>query len=493
VLAGLLSPVLRRWSGTGLQTRVTLLAGAAVAVALTAGAVLLVTVLRAGLTDAGDERVRSRVEEVVRLVEEGRLPSLLPSADPTILVQVLEPGGAVLAASTGASRAVPLLGADEVERAVSGDEAVLVEGDRVGYGDRLRVLVRATDRGPVVLAATPVSSVDDPLRVVRGALLVGLPLLLLASAGGVWLTVGRTLRPVEQLRAGAEAVTAADPARRLPVPAAEDEVRRLAETLNGMLDRLEAGSARQRAFVADAAHELRSPLAALRTVLEVALVHPDPDGPEPTLRTALEEVLRMARLVDDLLLLARLDAGAPRRVQEVDLADVVRELVPDGRRPRPVAGRVVADPDALVRVVRNLVDNARRHATRTVAVTLRQPRRAGRAAGRRRRSRHPAAGPRAGLRPLPPPRQPAHARRRRHRARAGDRPRAGGDRRAARSPPRRPRPAGPGCACACRRGARWPTGRRACAAAPGADPGRPARRWRRRPRCSASRCTARRR
>jgi signal transduction histidine kinase len=353
-----LSGVRRRWSRTGLQTRVTLLAGAAVAVALAAGAVLLVSVLRTGLTDAGDERARARVDEVERLVEEGRLPSLLPSADPTVLVQVLEPGGSVLAASTGASRAVPLLSAAEVERAVESDEAVLVEGDRVGYGDRLRVLVRRTDRGPVVLAATPVTAVDDPLRLVRGALLVGLPLLLLASAAGVWLTVGRTLRPVEQLRAGAEAVTA------------EDEVRRLAETLNGMLDRLEAGGARQRAFVADAAHELRSPLAALRTVLEVALVHPDPDGPEPTLRTALGEVLRMARLVDDLLLLARLDAGAPRRVQEVDLADVVRELVPDDVVLDLAPARVVADPDALVRVVRNLVDNARRHATRTVSVTV---------------------------------------------------------------------------------------------------------------------------
>ena len=360
----------RRWSRTGLQTRVTVLAGAAVAVALAAGAVLLVTVLRSGLTDAGDERVAARVDEVVRLVEEGRLPSLLPSADPTVLVQVLEPGGAVLAASTGASRAVPLLSEAEVERAVEADDAVVVEGDRVGYGDRLRVLVRRTDRGPVVLAATPVSAVDDPLRLVRGALLVGLPLLLLASAAGVWLTVGRTLRPVEQLRAGAEAVTAADPSRRLPVPAAEDEVRRLAETLNGMLDRLEAGGARQRAFVADAAHELRSPLAALRTVLEVALVHPDPDGPEPTLRTALEEVLRMARLVDDLLLLARLDAGVQRRVQEVDLAQVVRDLVPDDVLLDLAPARVRADPDALGRVVRNLVDNARRHATRTVSVTV---------------------------------------------------------------------------------------------------------------------------
>lgn len=360
----------RRWSRTGLQTRVTVLAGAAVALALAAGAVLLVTVLRSGLVDAGDERARALVDQVERLVEEGRLPSLLPSADPTVLVQVLEPGGGVLAASTGASRAVPLLAEDEVERAVMADEAVLVEGDRVGYGDRLRVLVRRTDRGPVVLAATPVTAVDDPIRLVRGALLVGLPLLLLASTAGTWLTVGRTLRPVEHLRAGAEAVTAADPARRLPVPAADDEVRRLAETLNGMLDRLEVGGARQRAFVADAAHELRSPLAALRTVLEVAMVHPDPEGPEPTLRTASEEVLRMSRLVDDLLLLARLDAGAPRRAQDVDLAEVVRALAPDGVVLDLAPARVSADPDALGRVVRNLVDNALRHATRTVRVTV---------------------------------------------------------------------------------------------------------------------------
>ncbi len=370
MLSGLLHSLLGRWSRTGLQTRVTLLAGAAVAVALAAGAVLLVTVLRAGLTDAGDERARSRVDEVERLVEEGRLPSLLPSVDPTVLVQVLEPGGSVLAASTGASRAVPLLSQAEVERAVEGDEAVQVEGDRLGYGGRLRVLVRRTDRGPVVLAATPVTAVDDPLRLVRGALLAGLPLLLLASTVGVWLTVGRTLRPVEQLRAGAEGVTAADPSRRLPVPAAEDEVRRLAETLNGMLDRLEAGGARQRAFVADAAHELRSPLAALRTVLEVALVHPDPDGPEPTLRIALEEVLRMSRLVDDLLLLARLDAGVPRRLQEVDLAEVVREVVPDGVVLDLVPAHVTGDRDALGRVVRNLVDNALRHAAGTVGVTV---------------------------------------------------------------------------------------------------------------------------
>ena len=354
-----------------------------VALALLAGALLLVVLLRAGLTEVGDERARSRLDEVERLVVEGRLPPRLPATDPTVLVQVLEPGGAVLASSTGASRAVPLLSRAEVQRAVADDDAVRVDGSRVGYGDELRVLVRRTDAGPIVLAARPVTTVDDPLRLVRAALVVGLPLLLVGSAAGVWLTVGRTLRPVEQLRTAAEAVTAADPARRLPVPVAQDEVRRLAETLNGMLDRLEAGGARQRAFVADAAHELRSPLAALRTVLEVALVHPDPEGPEHALRTAHEEVLRMGRLVDDLLLLARLDAGVPRRLSPVDLAQVVRHLVGTtartGTAPTGPAAEIVldlapahvlADPDGLSRVVRNLVDNAVRHAASRVTVTV---------------------------------------------------------------------------------------------------------------------------
>ena len=375
----LLSLVRGRWRSTGLQTRVTLLAGAVVALALLAGALLLVTALRAGLTGAGDDRARAQLDEVERLVVEGRLPGRLPGADPSVLLQVLDRDGAVLAASTGVSRAVPLLSREEVERALETDEPVVVDGSRVARSDRLRVLVRRTDAGPVALAGTSVTTVDDPLRLVRTALLVGLPLLLLGAAAGVWLTVGRTLRPVEQLRAGAEAVTAADPARRLPVPTAQDEVRRLAETLNGMLDRLEAGGARQRAFVADAAHELRSPLAALRTVLEVALVHPDPAGPEPSLRLALEEVLRMGRLVDDLLLLARLDAGVVRRTEVVDVAEVVRELA--GGAPAPEGGpavlldvvpaQVLADRDGLRRVVRNLVDNARRHASAQVRVTVR--------------------------------------------------------------------------------------------------------------------------
>ena len=363
-----------RWRGTGLQARVTVLAVLVVAVALAAGALLLVGVLRAGLTGAADDRLAQRVAEVERLVLERRLPPVIPAADPSVLVQVLDASGAVLATTTGTSRAVPLLAPDEVDRALSASDAVRVDGDRAGVGDALRVLARSTGGGEVVLAAVPLTAVDDPLRVVRTALLLALPLLLLASAGGVWLTVGRTLRPVEQLRSGAEAVTAADPSRRLPLPGAQDEVRRLAETLNGMLDRLEAGGARQRTFVADAAHELRSPLAAIRTTLEVALVHPDPDGVETVLRSAHQDVLRTGRLVEDLLLLARLDARAPRPARVVDLVEVVREVAPDVLVEPTLApsarALVLGDPEALGRVVRNLVENARRHAAGVVTVRV---------------------------------------------------------------------------------------------------------------------------
>ena len=364
----------RRWQRTGLQTRVTLLAGLAVAVALLAGAVLLFGVLRAGLTGAVDDRARQRVEEVSRLVAERRLPPVIPAADPSVVVQVVDPSGGVLAATSGTSRTVLLLSDAELELAVRSGRAVRAGGDRVGVGDALRVVAQRTDQGPVVVAAIPVGAVDDPLRLVRTALLVSLPLLLLLSGGGIWLTVGRTLRPVEQLRVAATAVSASDPSRRLPVPTAQDEVRRLAETLNGMLDRLEAGGARQRAFVGDAAHELRSPLAALRTTLEVAVLHPDAEQVDQTLRSALDDVLRMGRLTDDLLVLARVGAGAVRPAGPVDLADVVREVAGDAGSADVVLhlspAVVLADREALVRVVRNLVENARRHARSGVDLTV---------------------------------------------------------------------------------------------------------------------------
>src|SRR5204863_6744912 len=154
-----------------------------------------------------------------------------------------------------------------------------------------------------------------------------------------WVVIGWTLRPVEELRRGAEVITGLGGSRRLPLPAARDEVHRLAVTLNDMLTRLESASARQRAFVADAAHELRSPLASIRTQLEVAVRLAQPagvaaggtaprSGDAELASDVLLDVERLSRLVDDLLLLARLDeAGAdlrPRRPEPIEMAELVR-------------------------------------------------------------------------------------------------------------------------------------------------------------------------
>ena len=179
-------------------------------------------------------------------------------------------------------------------------------------------------------------------------MLIGLPLLLLTVGGVTWLVTRRALRPVEGIRAEMAAITASeDLARRVPEPDTHDEVARLARTTNETLAALEASVERQRAFVADASHELRSPIASLRTQLEVGAAHPellDLDG-------AVEDTVRLQRLAADLLLLARLDAGErPPPDARFDLAKVVRDEVAsrdgvtlDGRRVRGAAG--LAQPD----------------------------------------------------------------------------------------------------------------------------------------------------
>jgi signal transduction histidine kinase len=190
----------------------------------------------------------------------------------------------------------------------------------------------------------------------------------------VWVVVGRVLGPVEELRRAATQVARSGGPGSLPVTRA-DEIGALARTLNEMLDRLEASAARQRAFVADAAHELRSPLAALRAAVDVAIAHPEA-YPGAELPTALEDDLRrMQALVDDLLLLARV-GSTPARHRPVDLAHLARTAVAAAQVPDGVettltgTGAASGDPDALVRVVRNLVDNAARHAASRVLVAV---------------------------------------------------------------------------------------------------------------------------
>ncbi|WP_232835337.1 sensor histidine kinase [Actinocorallia populi] len=211
----------------------------------------------------------------------------------------------------------------------------------------------------------------EALETLRRLLAPGVPLLLGLVALLTWAAVGRALKPVSAIRAKVADITANDLHERVPEPRARDEIRALARTVNGTLDRLQSAVEAHRQFVADAAHELRSPLTILRTRLELA-------DPSPLASQALADVERLQSLTTDLLLLARLDAGEPARHEEVDLAQIVAEEAAQ-QRPRPDV-KVIMDlaPDLLVhgspgrlrRLVANLVDNAVRHARTTVAVRL---------------------------------------------------------------------------------------------------------------------------
>ncbi len=174
----------------------------------------------------------------------------------------------------------------------------------------LRVVVVPANGGQLVIAAVPFSEASGSLNVVARALVIFTPLLFLAFTGSIWLVTGSTLRPIGALRRGAARVTATGVPADLPVPEARDEVRLLALTLNDMLSRLAEAQQRQRALVSDTAHELRSPIASIRTQLEVALDFPATQDWETTARDVHADVLRLARLAEDLLLLARLDEQA---------------------------------------------------------------------------------------------------------------------------------------------------------------------------------------
>jgi len=224
----------------------------------------------------------------------------------------------------------------------------------------------------VVLYAAPLAAVDAAQDTVMFYLAFGVPLLILVVGAATYFFAGRALRPVEAIRARVASMSEKDLAERVPVPVARDEVGRLAETMNAMIARLESAQKVQRRFVADASHELRSPLATIGAGLEL-LQESDPG----TVRTLRGETERLGRLVDDLLLLARADErGLQPRRDEVDLDELVEaersRPYDDGVRTevRTEPVRVVGDRGQLVRVLRNLVDNAHRHAGSQVVVRL---------------------------------------------------------------------------------------------------------------------------
>jgi signal transduction histidine kinase len=238
----------------------------------------------------------------------------------------------------------------------------------------LRYQTVETPTGDVtVVAASPLAEVTRSLDAVRRSLWFGLPLVVVLVGAVAWFVTGRALHPVEAMRMEAEAITHSTLHRRVPEPATADEVGRLARTMNAMLDRLEGSAERQRRFVADASHELRTPVATMRTELEVARRA----GNEAALRRAIDGALaeeaRLEALLADLLLLASVEEAPAAGSEEVDLAALAAA---EAERPRAVpvtvegSGAVRGSRRQLERVVRNLLDNAGRHARAAVAVTV---------------------------------------------------------------------------------------------------------------------------
>lgn len=234
------------------------------------------------------------------------------------------------------------------------------------------VEVETHDRGHLkVYAGAPLAAEHGAVRTALTVMLIGFPLLLGVVAAVTWLVTRRALRPVEGIRREMAAITQSeDLARRVPEPDTHDEIARLASTTNETLAALETSVERQRRFVADASHELRSPIASLRTQLEVAAAHPellDLDG-------AVEDTVRLQRLAADLLLLARLDAGERPADAKVDLAGLAREAA-EGRTGVTVDAEpveVTGSRGQLGRVLANLLDNAQRHARSAVTVDVRR-------------------------------------------------------------------------------------------------------------------------
>jgi signal transduction histidine kinase len=223
-----------------------------------------------------------------------------------------------------------------------------------------------------IVVAAPLADVQGALRALKIVLLVVLPILVLGIGALEWAVIGFTLRPVDRLRAAAGRLAAdatAAPNRRpdqaavLPVGPGDDEITRLATTLNRFLSRLQLSMNQQRDFIADAAHELRSPLASMRVQLDVAQTHPQLLDADQLAAELSAELDRLTRLTDDLLLLGRLDSGAPGPFENIDLSEIAGTIQP------PVM--VTGNRDALLRLVRNLTANAREHSdnVRTTVAT----------------------------------------------------------------------------------------------------------------------------
>jgi len=370
----------------GVRVRSTVAAAAVVALALVIAMLVGWWLLRRALVNASLDAVAARSDDVVAAVRQDGAVDFDLDRQPVYgeVVQVLDDTGQVVAAAPRAAARLTLTTARPAPgRSVAFRLASLTKA----HPDEPYVFLArgvrdgATGRDVVVVVGRNVAGLTQTLGTVGELGLVGVPGLVLVTGAVTYRFTGRSLVPVEEMRRQVQTITSRRLDERLPVPAVRDEIGRLAETMNDMLATLQAAQQAQRRFVADAGHELRSPLAVIATSVEVARTEEE-DGTDRArlLDDVAEETARMGRLVEGLLLLARADEhGLRAAAQDVDLDDLLeteaRRLRTAGVadvavRTEPV--RVVGDPDRLAQVLRNLTDNAQRHASARIALFLRR-------------------------------------------------------------------------------------------------------------------------
>jgi signal transduction histidine kinase len=328
---------------TSIRTRTTLVATAVVAAALVAAIILVTWLVRANLTASAEHQARRALDTAAERLVAGQDPGLV--SDGTTTVRITGPGVPPQALEPPTGRSVAF-----VRAVVTGSGTY------------------------IVMSQTSLAATESALSTVAwtwGGIAV---LVLLAVAATTRLAVRTALRPIERIRAEFADISAHDLHRRVPLPRTRDEVGQLAVTMNATLDRLEHAVGQHRQFVADASHELRGPIAALRTELELAVDHPDRTDWPASARDALGDARRLERLTDDLLFLARMDADEPTRTTDLDLTAMLTELT--RRRPavrthlptRPVT--VHGSARHLRRLLTNLLDNAVRHKRNDVDVHI---------------------------------------------------------------------------------------------------------------------------
>lgn len=360
----------------GVRVKTTVAATLIVAVVFAVGGFALLRLQRSLLVSNLDDTLVTRAEDIALLVGAGsELESLGTPSREEALAQVVGPDGSVVASSENLSGQPPVT--DRQTDGITTVDSLPIEDDP------FRLLVETAD-GPDglyrIIIAGGLDPIDESLDALTRSLLLIAPILLVIVAGVTWLIVGRALRPVESIRAEVADISERRLDRRVPEPSSGDEIGRLARTMNLMLDRLQAAWTKQDRFVADASHELRSPLTSIRSQLEVDLAHPASADWRDTHTEVLEEVDHLQQLVDDLLFLARTDAGVRPRSEPVDLDDIVLREAERIRLQSDLdvvtkavsAGQVLGDSYHLRRLVRNLLENAAHHGETKVAVGLRE-------------------------------------------------------------------------------------------------------------------------